>query len=146
MSGRGGDRGGGSPPGILGVSGSFWKVGDSRLPELPQSHLGSWRPAEAPGWAGAGGLGGGKGRPRAEIGEGRGGGGKAREGGGESFLGQEPGPPLAEPARKAIPQMEGIKWEGEGPTVIAREGGSEACMCARACVWEGGGRQRNTSD
>lgn len=84
------------------------------------SHLGSWRPAEAPGWAGAGGLRGGKGRLRAEIGEG--GGGEAREGGGEFFLGQEPGPPSAEQARKAIPQMEGIKWEGEGPTVIARGG------------------------
>lgn len=40
---------------------------------------------------------------------------------------------MAEPARKAIPQMEGIKREGEGPTVIAgggREGGGGACVRA----------------
>lgn len=39
---------------------------------------------------------------------------------GEPFLGQEPGPPSAQAVRKAILQMEGIKWEGEGPMVIAR--------------------------
>lgn len=62
---------------------------------------------------------------------------KEREGGGESFLGQEPRPPLAKQTRKTILQMEGIKWEGEGPLVIAR-GGREmcvyVCVCARARV------------
>lgn len=84
-------------------------MGDSRFPELPRPRLGSWRLAKAPGRAGAGAGAGAeergekRGGPRAEIGEGRGG------GGGESFLGQEPWPPLAQPARKVILQMEGIK-------------------------------------
>lgn len=48
--------------------------------------------------------------------------------GGESFLGQEPGPPLAEPPGKAILQMEGINGAGEGPTVIGRKEGG-VCVC-----------------
>lgn len=81
------------------VLGWWWQSSS----ELPRTHLVFWRLAGHLE-AGVGGGGGGwrvegeamliQRRNRRE----RGGGEKAREGGGESFLGQEPGPPLAEPA------------------------------------------------
>lgn len=53
----------------------------------------------------------------AETGEVRGDGGEEK---GSPSLGRNPGPPSAQAVHKAILQMEGIKWEGEGPMVIAR--------------------------
>lgn len=77
-----------------------------------------------------------------------GGGGKAREGEGRR-RGVLPGAgtraPLGGAGQQAILQMEGIKWEGEGPTVIVRRG-REKCVCGCLCVWlwEGRGRDRET--